>query len=346
MCRKSIGIVIPLVIGTIIFSSCTKLVVNEDDKNKTTTNKSTIELNNSKPSSIATINTNKSTSTVASTKSSTSTNASTSTNISTNASTNTSTNANTNANTSTEASSTKISNTTNATYPTTTKVNTTKANDNSGKSNYSGIDNRRKEWSYAYPEDLSAYSGIYNVGEGKIALTFDLGYETGYTRQLLSKLKNKGVKATFFVTGGYAEENPNMITEILRDGHKIGMHGYNHENMVSLSEKGDKGIVEDIEKWSNATGFPANIYRAPEGVYSKRGLTQLQDLGIKTVFWGVTTKDWDPKNQLNPSDALKQLQKNTSSGDVVLMHVFSTNVEIIDNYIDFLRGKSYRFIQP
>lgn len=247
------------------------------------------------------------------------------------------------------SSSTITSSTTKEAENTKTKVSTKEngsASNEEVKDEYSKYSNKKNGWGHANPANLSAYNATYSVGKGNVALTFDLGYETGYTSKLLAELRSKGAKATFFITGTYAKKNPTLVKQMIRDGHKIGMHGYNHQSMVSLVVNGKTALLNDIAKWKDASGLSTNLYRAPEGVYSQRGLSVLKDNGYKTVFWGFALVDWDEDNQMEPSKALSALKKGTLSGDIVLLHVYKTNVTIIGDYIDYLRSVGLNIVQP
>lgn len=211
---------------------------------------------------------------------------------------------------------------------------------------YMKLNNNPKSWSHGYPDDLSKYNGFYSFPGKNIYLTFDLGYEPGYTLTILDTLKNKGVKATFFLTGTYIEENPEIVAKIKDGGHKIGSHGYNHVNMVNLTKESPQGLIDDFDKWIKAYGSKPELYRAPEGVYSERGMSILKDLGYKTIFWGAAYVDWLENEQPDKATALKTIQERILPGEIVLLHPMKTNTEILPAFIDWAKAQGWGFKQP
>lgn len=211
---------------------------------------------------------------------------------------------------------------------------------------YMGLDNEKKGWSHAYPEDLSNYEGIYSVKENEVTLSFDLGTETGYTEALLDLLKEKNIKALFFLTGTYIEANKDLVNRMINEGHTIGCHGYNHEDMNILVENGPEGLVEDLNKWRDVSPVATSYFRAPSGVYSYRGMEILKDLGYKSIFWGLAYRDWEENNQMEPEAALDKLKETLQPGDVILLHVFKTNITILPDFIDWLRQEGYSIVIP
>lgn len=204
------------------------------------------------------------------------------------------------------------------------------------------LDNTRHEWSYEYPDDLSSYNGIYKADPKYIYLTFDLGYEGGYTSKILDTLKAKGAHATFFLTAGYIEENRNLVKRMIDEGHRIGCHAFNHANMIKLTQTTPGDMIDDFNKWNDVFGGRTNLYRAPEGAFSQRGMTLLTDLGYTAVFWGAAYADWDTSNQMPEDQALAKIKSVTDPGDVVLLHPFKTNSLILGRYIDWIRSRGWK----
>ncbi len=209
-----------------------------------------------------------------------------------------------------------------------------------------GLDNSPISWSHGNPVDLSEYNAYYNYGGDKIYLTFDLGYEGGYTPQILDTLQAKGVKAVFFLTGTYISDNPAMVDKIIGGGHLVGNHGYDHTNMSVLAEDSPDGLIEDLKKWEDDMGPSLMLYRAPEGVYSERGLAILKERGYETMFWGAAYQDWDVNAQPDRDTALETIKSVTQAGEIVLLHPFKTNSELLGDYIDWVRGNGWELSLP
>ena len=209
-----------------------------------------------------------------------------------------------------------------------------------------GLDNSPISWSHGNPVDLSEYNAYYNYGGDKIYLSFDLGYEGGYTPQILDTLKAKGVKAVFFLTGTYISDNPAMVDKIIEGGHLVGNHGYDHTNMSVLAEASPDALIDDLKKWEDDMGPTLKLYRAPEGVYSERGLAILKERGYETMFWGAAYEDWDVNAQPDRDTALETIKSLTQTGEIVLLHPFKTNSELLGDYIDWVRGNGWELSLP
>lgn len=215
---------------------------------------------------------------------------------------------------------------------------------------YANISNERNEWSYGYPDSwVTDYSGYWKFGQGNLYLTMDLGYEMGYTDVILDILKAKGVKVTFFLTTEYIKEEPAYVKRMLAEGHQIGSHSTGHLNMVKLVGENGTNLIANMKQWEAAykglTGRTTDLYRAPEGVFSRRGLKVLEEMGYKNIFWGAAYSDYDEDNQPTVAQAKEKLYKFINSGDVVLLHPFKTNSELLPEFIDDMRAHGLDFAQ-
>ena len=177
-------------------------------------------------------------------------------------------------------------------------------------------------------------------------MTFDLGYEGGYTAQILDTLKDKGVKAVFFLVGNYISSNPDLVNRILAEGHIVGNHSNNHTNLDVLLKDSPDGLIEDLKQWDKVYGSSVKLYRSPEGVYTERAMAILRDLGYETLFWGAAYLDWVADDQPEPDVALQTIKTRTKAGDIVLLHGFQANSEILGEYIDWIRANGWELSLP
>ena len=200
--------------------------------------------------------------------------------------------------------------------------------------------------------DLSNYNAIYNGPINKstktLYLTFDEGYENGYTSKILDVLKEKNVKAVFFVTSYYLEKNPDLVKRMVDEGHIVGNHSKTHSSMPTLTSDMTKFKEEfsDVEsKYKEITGLDMKkFFRPPMGYYSERSLAMTNDLGYKTVFWSFAYDDWDPEKQPEVNYAKNKILDNLHNGSILLLHAVSkTNTEILGDVIDSARNAGYEF---
>lgn len=181
--------------------------------------------------------------------------------------------------------------------------------------------------------------------EKKICLTFDEGYENGYTPQILDTLKEKSVKAIFFVTYDFASQNPDLVKRMIDEGHIVGNHSYRHYTMDEVSDDVAKEEVSYLHKYvKDKFGYTMSYFRFPKGEFSERSLQIVKDLGYKSVFWSFAYADWDPDNQTEENQAFTHICESTHPGAIFLLHAVSkTNADILGKVIDDVKKQGYTF---
>lgn len=197
--------------------------------------------------------------------------------------------------------------------------------------------------------ELKKYDSYYlgNVDEKIIYLTFDAGYENGYTPAILDALKKHNVKATFFLVGNYITSSPDLVRRMVDEGHIVANHTYNHPNMTKISTmEAFRKEIEELEgAYREATGQELiKYYRPPQGKYSEENLKMAQDLGYKTFFWSLAYVDWYNDKQPIKDEAFKKLLGRIHPGAIVLLHSTSkTNSEIMDELLTKWKEMGYIF---
>ncbi|MFC8683635.1 delta-lactam-biosynthetic de-N-acetylase [Brevibacillus porteri] len=180
----------------------------------------------------------------------------------------------------------------------------------------------------------------------EVYLTFDNGYENGFTPKILDTLVAKKVPAIFFVTGHFVKEQPELLKRMAQEGHLIGNHSWSHPDMTTVS---NQKIKDELTKVSNAvqqvTGQANMRYlRPPRGIFSDRTLAVTKDLGYTNVFWSVAYKDWDTKVQRGAKYAYDSVMAQLHPGAVILLHsVSKDNAEALGMMIDEARKQGYEF---
>lgn len=196
--------------------------------------------------------------------------------------------------------------------------------------------------------DLQKF-GAYYIGDTSqkvIYLTFDEGYENGYTPSILDTLKANNVKAAFFLTKPFIRDEPELSKRIAEEGHIVGNHTVNHP---SMPDKSDEELVYEIEEtaryYKEVTGYEMDkFFRPPAGEFSERTLDITNKLGYKTVFWSLAYVDWDVNNQPGKEEAYKHIMDNYHNGGIFLLHAVSqSNAEALDDIIKSLKEEGYTF---
>lgn len=227
-------------------------------------------------------------------------------------------------------------------------------------SQISGLSTQKIEWSWLYSPKtnaalLSKYHG-YAYGDTSqkyIYLTFDEGYEYGYTSSILDTLRENNVKAAFFVTEPYVTssfkgvKNIDLVKRMGNEGHVIGNHSVHHKSMPSFTIESDfdtelTGVESAVD---NIPGLKVSkFFRPPMGDFSELSLYYTQKLGYKTVFFSLAYYDYDVNNQPDPEKANNFLLQSTKPGMICLLHAESkTNAIILDKLIKEWKNEGYTF---
>ncbi len=194
---------------------------------------------------------------------------------------------------------------------------------------------------------LKKYGAKYvgDVSKNTIYLTFDEGYENGYTGKILDTLRNNNVKAAFFITGPYLSEHQDLVRRMVDEGHTVGNHTIHHP---SLPEKDDSQIEEEVlgleRAFSEKFGAKMKFLRPPKGEYSERSLSITSKLGYCNLFWSFAYDDWHRDKIRGPEYAYKKVMSNLHNGAVLLLHAVSKdNADALDIIIKGARAAGYEF---
>ncbi len=181
--------------------------------------------------------------------------------------------------------------------------------------------------------------------EKTIYLTFDQGYENGYTAKILDVLKQKNVKATFFVLEDYAIRNSELVERMINEGHTIGNHSFHHYSMPTLDENTCKNEILHLHDYiKEKFNYEMTLFRPPMGEFSEKSLAITQDCGYETVMWSFAYADWNVNAQPEQNSSLTKMIEAKHDGAIYLLHsVSSTNAEILDDFIDNAINEGYNF---
>lgn len=209
-------------------------------------------------------------------------------------------------------------------------------------------DKNRPVGSISYQEKYGKYQALF-IGEEskKIYLTIDEGYEYGYTESMLDTLKEKGVKAVFFVTEPYARQEPDLVKRMIAEGHAVGNHSVTHpaSGLPSQSiEKQEQEVMGNHQYILDNFGYTMHLFRYPAGKFSEQSLAVVNNCNYKSVFWSFAYLDYDVNNQPEKAASLQKLIDRLHPGGIYLLHGESkTNAELMGEFIDQVRAKGYEF---
>ena len=174
----------------------------------------------------------------------------------------------------------------------------------------------------------------------QVALTFDDGPHQTCTPALLDGLKQRGVKATFFLMGENISGKEELVRRMQEEGHLIGNHSYRH---IQMTKEGAAQACAEIEQTEtliqSITGQRPEYLRPPYGAWNEQLECQVN---LTTVLWNVDSLDWKLQNT---DRIVRRVEKDVKNGDIILMHdIFSTSVEAALRIVDDLQKQGYEFV--
>jgi peptidoglycan/xylan/chitin deacetylase (PgdA/CDA1 family) len=188
-----------------------------------------------------------------------------------------------------------------------------------------------------------SYSQV-NITQPIVAMTFDDGPHPTLTPKLLDLLKERNIKATFFVVGKNAKTYPNIIRRIIAEGHEIGNHTYSHLSLTGLS---DEQIRKELQQSEDAVFAAANyrpqLIRPPYGAINTRVKQfMFSDFGYTTILWSVDPQDWR-----RPGSAVvtSRLLAGARPGAIMLSHdIHPGTIAAMPAFFDQMLAKGYQFV--
>ncbi len=199
--------------------------------------------------------------------------------------------------------------------------------------------------SYFDKNNFNAFCLDTKSKEKVLYLTFDCGYENGYTSKILDVLKEKNVNAAFFCTLPQVKENPDLIGRMIDEGHIVGNHSVTHPSFAEISVG---KMTEEIEGMKNYLednfNYSEPYFRFPKGEYTDTALKTVDSLGYTSVFWSLAYADWNIDNQKGEKYAFDTVISRLHPGAVILLHSVSPdNANALADIIDEAHRQGYEF---
>lgn len=184
------------------------------------------------------------------------------------------------------------------------------------------------------------------VTEKKVMyMTFDCGYENGYTSKILDVLKEKNVNAAFFCTLPQVKDNPDLIKRMIDEGHIVGNHSVTHPSFAEISTDQMKKEISEMESYLKENfNYSEPYFRFPKGEYTNVALETVGSMGYSAVFWSLAYADWDLNNQKGEQYAFDTVVSRFHPGAVILLHSVSPdNANALGDIIDEAKKQGYEF---
>lgn len=199
-----------------------------------------------------------------------------------------------------------------------------------------------------YTENFGQYAVDFIQPDSKyVWLTFNEIAEYGNTTLILDTLKEKNVKAVFFITLSYAQNNPDIIKRMLAEGHELGNYTASCSKVPELSVNKLTSELDTLYNYVYQTyGYEMYLFRTPSGNFSAKALAVAQSKGYRTVFWSFNYADWNINNQPPVAEALENALNRVHGGAIYLLSGASTtNQQMLGDLIDGIRDKGYDFAE-
>ena len=206
-------------------------------------------------------------------------------------------------------------------------------------------DNSKNAQSFFESKGYRALCYDTTPGTKALYLTFDCGWENGYTSKVLDTLLEKNVPAAFFCTLEHIKSQPDLIARMITEGHIVGNHSTKHPDFAKISRE---RMAAELLKCDNYLrqnfGYSTEFFRFPEGSYNESALDLVVSMGYTSVFWSCAYADWDVKDTKGGEYAFKTVTSRLHPGAVILLHSVSPdNAAALGDIIDYARSQGYEF---
>lgn len=189
----------------------------------------------------------------------------------------------------------------------------------------------------------TSYSRV-KTGQPYIAMTFDDGPHPTNTPRLLDMLKQRNIRATFFVVGPNSKTYPHILRRMVAEGHEVANHTWTHGDMTKISQAAvRKELADSRDAIVAATGVAPKLWRPPYGAVNTNLKNWIkQEFGYPTIMWSVDPLDW---KRPGPSVVADRLVSGTGNGGILLAHdIHKPTIDAMPSTFDRLLAKGYKFV--
>ncbi len=195
------------------------------------------------------------------------------------------------------------------------------------------------------PEGVQTTYTRCQVAEPVVAITFDDGPHPEFTPRLLDALKERNIKATFFMVGRNAAAYPAIVRRMAEEGHEVANHTWAHPLLTSYGNEGvDSQLRRTHDAIVKACGTAPLLYRPPYGAARLTQRRAIQErFGYPTILWDVDPLDWQPPRSVQK--VYDRVLQNVKAGSIVLLHdIHQTTVDAMPAIFDVLIARGYQMV--
>lgn len=181
-----------------------------------------------------------------------------------------------------------------------------------------------------------------NSGEKAVGITVNVDWGEEYIPEMLKEFEAAGAKVTFFVTGKWAEKNPQLLKQMDKAGHSIQNHGYKHCHFNSLTaSEGSQEIKKANDIIHEIIGKNSVYFASPYGEYNENVVQAARDINYKLIMWSVDTIDWQKPS---PETIVNRVMKKVHNDAIILMHPTEPTVKALPDLLKQLKDDNYRMV--
>ncbi|MCL6444340.1 MAG: polysaccharide deacetylase family protein [Alicyclobacillus sp.] len=203
------------------------------------------------------------------------------------------------------------------------------------------------DWHSLYPSEIILHGPQQ---QRRVSLTFDDGPDGVWTPRILQILAQYGVTATFCCVGQRVEQNPQVLRRIVRQGHMIANHSYNHPNFTKIPlEEACRQVNSTSNIIQRVAGVRPRFFRPPYGALNRDVIEMLISLDYKILYWDVDSLDWAG---LTAAQVSINVLSHTEPGSIILMHSaggvgesLADTAQALPDIIRTLRAQGYTFVK-
>ena len=180
-----------------------------------------------------------------------------------------------------------------------------------------------------------------NIDEKIVAFACNVDWGNEYIPPMLEIFEKQNIKITYFVTGIWAEKNPELLKTIYDYGHEVGNHGYRHVDYDKLSYEQNReeilkahNVIKDILK------IDAKHFAPPSGAYNDNTIKAAKDLNYDIIMWSIDTIDW--REDSDKEKIKERITSKIHNSAIILMHPTGETIKALPEVIDFLLNKEYK----
>lgn len=212
-----------------------------------------------------------------------------------------------------------------------------------GQPHNTSVNNQKK---FDGMKNIEALALDTKSSDKRMYLTFDCGYEyKNLTADILDTLKEKNIKAAFFVTLDYLKKNPVLVQRMIDEGHIVGNHSATHPSFPTISREKMANEIWRVEDYLKTNfNYSSKYFRFPAGEHSENSLELVSSMGYKSIFWSLAHADWDTSKQPTKEKAIEIVTSRYHNGAVILLHAVSqANTDGLAEMIDIAINQGYSF---